>query len=122
MSATRAGASSTLPSRHREAAPLAAKQLEAALAMLRGGADAAGPGLMAGLRPLGCGAPLQRWTESSTTPPHPLLLPSREKTSWQGRVRPAGLHASESTVNQLKTGQQRLLPTSQHQRSKSSWE
>lgn len=53
MSAARAGASSALPGRRREATPLAAKQLGAALVMLRDGADAAGPGLMAGLRPLG---------------------------------------------------------------------
>lgn len=63
------------------AAPLAAEQLEAALAVPRGGAGAAGPGPVAGLRPLGCGAPLQQWPESSTAPPHPPLFPRQEKTS-----------------------------------------
>lgn len=81
MSAARVGAFSALPGCPRGAAPLAAKQLEAALTMPRGGADAAGPGPVAGLRPLGCSAPLSGWTESSTTPPHPLLLPRQKKTS-----------------------------------------
>lgn len=44
-------------------------------------AGAAGPGPVAGLRPLGCGAPLQQWPESSTAPPHPPLFPRQEKTS-----------------------------------------
>lgn len=122
MSTAHTGASSALPGCPRGAAPLAAKQLEAALTMPRGGADAAGPGPVAGLRPLGYGVPLRQWMESSTTPPHPLLLPRREKTSQQGRVRPAGLHSSSLMLAQPKTGQQWLVLTSQQQRSESSWE
>lgn len=88
MSAARVGASSVLPGRPGGAALLAAEQLEAALTMPRGDADAAGPGPVAGLRPLGCSTSLQQWMESSTTPPHPPLLPRREKTSQEGRMRP----------------------------------
>lgn len=79
--------------------PLAAEQLEAALMMLRGGAGDAGPGPMAGLRPLGCSAPLQRWTESSTTPPRPLLLPRREKASQQRESEASGAVLLEFNIN-----------------------
>lgn len=60
--------------------PLTAKQLEQRR-RCQGVVEVLLASPVAGLRPLGCSAPLQQWPESSTTPPHPPRLPRQEKTS-----------------------------------------